>query len=485
MKEKKHPVLERLIPRPRKIDIKNTICKTAELKAITICTKTTNTEQKFAEFFQKYFQTSISVVTSNKTKDLPKDGYQLNITEKEIIVYFNDTDGMLNALKTMRQLSETLPGNMRCFPAVTIEDWPARNFRGIHFCVFPETKIVDLEKNLRLAAYHKYNYAVIEFWGTFPFESHPEFCWSDMKLNRLELKRILTQIRELGLTPIPQFNILGHATASRAISGKHAYLYNHPEHFELFEPTLWSWCMSNPKTRSILKDLVLELHDFFDSPPYFHIGCDEAEDLATCHTCHSQHLPDLLSDYLNEFYTLFKAKNTKLIMWHDMLLLRDDPRWNKFQASSHRLEMQDFVKKLPKDIMIADWEYGIPPASERPAGFPTTDYFISEGFETVICPWDNEDDINSMCLYSKEGNSIGILLTTWHHLSGLKYTNFMLAGAYAVWNPYDNPKTTLMGRLATNRHMLEITQDMNLTFYKDSGYVENQIPANNHPHPLY
>ena len=74
----------------------------------------------------------------HKTKYLPKEGYQLKITEKEIIVYFNDTDGMLNALKTMRQLSETLPGNMRCFPAVTIEDWPARNFRGIHFCVFPD-----------------------------------------------------------------------------------------------------------------------------------------------------------------------------------------------------------------------------------------------------------------------------------------------------------------------------------------------------------
>lgn len=54
---------------------------------------------------------------------------------------------------------------------------PGLPFRGIHFCYFAETGEIQLEKMIRPAALCKFNYSVIEFWGTFPFEKHPEFQW--------------------------------------------------------------------------------------------------------------------------------------------------------------------------------------------------------------------------------------------------------------------------------------------------------------------
>lgn len=480
-----NPVAERLIPRPLNLEMGKGVCPARTLREIMLSADFPDAEKTLAKKLDRCFRIDQVIEKSSVVKQLPEEGYELHIAENRMEISAADHAGLLNACKTLRQLAETRHGGEIVFPALKIEDRPARKFRGIHICVFPETTLTELEKNLRLAAYHKFNYAVIEFWGNFPFESHPELGWKDRRLNRNELKRILSVCRENGLIPIPQFNILGHAAAARAISGKHAFLYRHPEYAELFEPTYWSWCISNPAVLSLLKDLVQELHDFFGNPPYFHLGCDEAEDLATCCNCREKPLPELLGKYLHEFHEMFSARNTRIIMWHDMLLLRDDLRWKNFVANSKRPEMQNFYQTLPRDVMIADWEYGIMQEEKRGPGWPVSDFFRENGFETLLCPWDNESDMRSMSLHPFNGALSGMLITTWHSLSDLKYTSFLTAGAYALWNPADNPGTTLMGRLATGRHLLEIASDMNLKTYEDCGYSQYQIPLLRHPHPLY
>lgn len=121
--------------------------------------------------------------------------------------------GAENALKTARQLSESERGGEEfaayVLPQMKISDEPSMRFRGIHICHFPESTFYEFVRAIRLAAYYKLNYAVIEFWGTYPFKDYPELSWEEHALSRAQIREIKAAADEAGITLIPQFNMLG------------------------------------------------------------------------------------------------------------------------------------------------------------------------------------------------------------------------------------------------------------------------------------
>ena len=237
---------------------------------------------------------SISFVVSELQEAIPAEGYSIEVKSEELVLATASVTGVKNALKTLRQLAEP----ERCvekfshfiLPAVKISDFPALRFRGVHLCWFPESSIFEIEKTLRLAAYYKFNHAIIEPWGIFKFKSHPEFCWNEFGIDPEEFRRLVRLGKELGITLIPQINILGHAAFARCGSGKHTLLDFHPEYASLFEPDGWTWCISNPAARKCLTDLVLEIYEAFGSPQLFHIGCDEAFNAALLYSLPAKRL---------------------------------------------------------------------------------------------------------------------------------------------------------------------------------------------------
>ena len=58
-------------------------------------------------------------------------------------------------------------------PALTVEDRPRHAFRAMHVCWLPETEMRTIERQIRLAAYYKFNVVVLESWGVFKSERHP------------------------------------------------------------------------------------------------------------------------------------------------------------------------------------------------------------------------------------------------------------------------------------------------------------------------
>ena len=262
-------------------------------------------EQMLLDAFASYWKRTPELKCKTGKKGVPSgEGYNIEVKQELLSIKVSTLTGLQNALKTLRQLAEPVRNKARTedffLVSCSIKDSPVFAFRGIHLCIFPETPLYEIEKKIRLAAYHKFNYAVIEFWGTFPFQSHPGLSWQDKMYNREELQRIIDQSEEWGITLIPQFNLLGHATNSRAISGKFAALHQNPELEHLFDPSGWCWCLSNPETRQVLTDVVLELYDFFHNPPFFHIGCDEAEDVASCLYCKQRDFKELFADHCNQ-----------------------------------------------------------------------------------------------------------------------------------------------------------------------------------------
>ena len=491
MNEREIKILtERLIPVPQNITfadgadyIINNGCPVT-LKAM----ETDGITEKAAEIFKSYWNVVPAITLRNEAWDKDEEAYTIDVTAHRMEICFAGLKGFLNAMKTLRQLAEVQRGTERLqeyfLVQCRIEDTPAMSFRGLHLCIFPETPLWDIEKQIRLAAYHKFNYAVIETWGIFPFESHPEFCWSDVKIDKEELKRIIRLGKESGITLCPQFNLLGHATGSRSITGKHAVLSYDPSLQPLFEPEGWTWCLTNPATRRILTDLVVELHDFYDNPPFFHIGCDEADNIGTCRDCRRKVLKDLVKDHICYFHDLLASRGARTIMWHDMLLNRSDPQWNGYIVCGlPEHQLSELYKELPRDIVIADWQYGYPKTKEEdpePA-WPTCKFFKKENFDVLVCPWINNEGTRSLGKFAAEEKLFGMLETTWNICHGPEHARIYATAAYAAWNPAVNFMTTLSTRLSVAQHMRQIGWDMGVNEYTLAGWNMYQVDAGHHP----
>ena len=419
------------------------------------------------------------------------EAYTIRVTQEAVSISAFGLEGVMHAMKTLRQLAEVQRGTATLegyfLVPCQISDAPALPFRGIHLCIFPETPLWDIERQIRIAAYHKFNYAVIEAWGIFPFESHPEFCWADKQLDKAELKRLIRLGEELGITLVPQFNLLGHATASRSITGKHATLNYHPELQPLFEPEGWTWCLTNPETRKLLTDLVTELYEFYDCPPFFHIGCDEADNIGTCRDCRKKELKTLVKEHICYFHDLLEKKGARTIMWHDMLLQRGDERWYGCTACGlPEHQLSELYKELPRDIIIADWQYGAPPKREGAEAdfWPTTDFFASEEFPVLVCPWITQEGMQSLGRFAAKRNLFGMLETTWHISHERNFAHIYCTASYAAWNPAVNPGVTLATRLSLAQHLRQLDWDTGVKEYTKTGWNQYQVDPGHHPHQV-
>lgn len=496
MNEREIKILtDRLIPVPQELDFRDGndyILKDGCQLRITAA-DTSGIEEKALAWFKLFWGVTpaVELVPRSMKEKEGLEAYSIEVTEEKITIDCSCLTGAMNAFKTLRQLAEARRGTARTegyfLIQCAIKDFPAMPFRGVHLCVFPETPLWDIERQIRIAAYHKFNYAVIETWGIFPFESHPEMCWADKKIDKSELKKLIRFGAELGITLVPQFNLLGHATASRSITGKHAILSYDPALQPLFEPEGWSWCLTNPETRKVLTDLVMELYEFYDYPPFFHIGCDEADNLGTCRDCRRREMKDLVKEHICYFHDLFAKQGTRVIMWHDMLLERGDERWHGYivcGTAEHGLK--ELYKELPRDIIIADWQYGYPkdkPEDPEPH-WPTAKFFKSEEFPVLVCPWLNMEGTKSLGRMAAEEKLFGMLETTWHISHDRSFAQVYCTAAYAAWNPVKNPGVTLSTRLALAHHTRQLGWDTGVTEYTKTGWSQYQVDPGHHPHTI-
>ncbi|MBQ1278101.1 MAG: family 20 glycosylhydrolase, partial [Thermoguttaceae bacterium] len=384
-----------------------------------------------------------------------------------LVIAASDAAGIRDSLKTLFQLAEpfgdTLKTSRFLVPETKIEDRPALGFRGIHLCWFPETNAARIEQAIRIAAFYKFNYAVIEFWGTFPFEKHPELYWDEFHTTKEEVVKLVKLGKELGIELIPQLNIFGHATAARVSVGKHVVLDRYPEFAPLFEPDGWTWRVSNPEARALLTECVLELYETFDKPRYFHLGCDEAYSAATGFEARrGGPYVDALADWLVWFRDVLAERNCRVMMWHDMLI--DSAKFRGYTAMG-TAKTSGLLERLPKDVVICDWQYSAPKKDET---WPTTTFFQEEkGFDVLVCPWRDTAGIRSLATKSAETNGMGVLCTTWHHFYGGDMRNILIYGAQAAWGTRYRG-----GNLGVefNRHLKQASEPI-----KDKKYVVHGV----------
>lgn len=405
------------------------------------------------------------------------DAYRIAASQGRLTIEAADLGGARNAMRTLRQIAEPVRGTRAVqayfIPELTIDDAPAMAFRGFHLCWFPENTPEQIERFIRLAAYYKMNRVVLESWGTFVSPKHPELSWPGSSMTVKEVKRLVRIADSLGVTLIPQFNLFGHAAGARSVSGKHAVLDLHPELQPLFEPLGWTWCLSNPATARLIEERVLEMHDAFGRPPYFHAGCDEADDMGTCQACRRADYPRLVASFLTRIHDTLAARGCRMMIWHDMLLSAGDPRWKGYYANGSA-QAETMLDALPRDIFICDWYYDGPKPGERPGEtYPTMRYFKSKGFPVLACPWENRAGYESMSAVVRDAHLDGMLCTTWHHLYGETLRPIYVRSAHATWG---TQPAGGFENLVFAHHLRQVGWDVPVQTYGDTGYFTTQLP---------
>ena len=377
------------------------------------------------EEFWKGFTYQLSEISFEETKDfvfyigqtevpdVGENAYAITVTPSGVCVAANDRNGLIMGFMTLidkirsDDFDHGVAAYIDCFE---LKESPLIKNRMVHFCIFPETQLWEVQRYVRMAGALKYSHLILEFWGMLKYDCMKELAWS-CAYTKEDFRPIVDEAKALGLEIIPMFNHWGHATASRVMNGKHVVLDQNPSLQSYFTTDGWCWDIKKPKVKALLRSIREELIDLCGEGGYFHIGCDEAYNYEL-----TLENIDFISNYINEVNEEVRACGRRTIVWGDMLLYRY-PHYNsnnRYHCGAPSAEAANyFISRLDKSLVIADWQYN---SNEAPV--ETAFVFLEAGFDTLICPWDRSlPRLNSCVKTAKENNMFGIIHTTWHTLS--------------------------------------------------------------------
>lgn len=369
------------------------------------------------------------IFSLGKAKPLSFDGYDysINIEPDGICVCAENEKNLICGFMTLLDLFQAIDLNESLAIKVDccqIKDRPMIPNRMVHFCIFPETEIWELQRFIRLCGALKYTHVVLEFWGMLKYDCMSELSWRHA-FTKEQIKPIIQEATDLGLEIIPMFNHWGHASAGRVMHGKHVVLDQNPTLQTYFNDDGWCWDIRNPKARKLLRQIREELIDLCGKGEYFHIGCDEAYNFEF-----TKENMDLICDYINGINEDMRVQKRRVIVWGDMFLYkhsRYNPK-NSYTCNAPTPEAEQYMlKNLSRNIVVADWQY-----SSVQSPVETAEVFAKAGFDCLLCPWDRgTNQMNSVICTVKEQALMGFLHTTWHTLTvGLPYVTLAAVGGF-------------------------------------------------------
>ena len=398
----------------------------------------------FCDFWKNFsFQVSTLAISESdeyifsvgNAKKLSLDGheYSINIEPCGICVYAETEKDLINGFMTLLDRFKAVDvGNDTAvaLECCEIRDSAEIKNRMIHYCIFAETELWEIQRFVRLCGALKYTHIVMEFWGMLKFDCLKELSWTH-GFEKEQIKPIIKEANDLGLEIIPMFNHWGHAPAGRVMHGKHVVLDQNPSLQSYFSEDGWCWDISKPKVRALLRKVREELIELCGSGKYFHIGCDEAYNFEF-----SEENMNFLADFINEINDEMTALGRRIFVWGDMFLYRYDHYnpTNKYTCNAPTVEVEKFfLNHLNKNIIIADWQYR---AFEAPV--ETCSVFKTAGFDCILCPWDEgKAQIDSALQTIKDQSLMGYMHTTWHTLSrGMCYVTYMGVGGFESIKDY-------------------------------------------------
>lgn len=299
------------------------------------------------------------------------DGYKLLISREKTTISASNLRGFVYGAETFIKLT-----GREGVQTVTINDSPAKTFRGVHLFIPSEAQMDYARRLIKyVISPMGYNTVIMQVSGGLIYHSHPEISdafahavemnkqglWpafphsgiaEGKPITRALLKEYLDYIRSFGIDVIPEVQSLGHvqymthAFPEIAEIPEDEKIDNVDTREEDMLPSQFyrhSYCPSNERSYALLFDILDEIIEVFQPKEYVHMGHDEVREIGVCKRCKGKDPAKLLAMDINRIYDHLKEKGLKMMIWADML-----------QPVTKYLT-PPAIDMIPKDIVLLDF----------------------------------------------------------------------------------------------------------------------------------
>jgi len=328
--------------------------------------------------------------------------YALRVNENGAAIVGNSYGGLMRGYASLLMKTEQTENGFAIKQTEEESRYRIKN-RMLHICVFPENDLYFIKKLIRLAAICQYTHIVIEFWGMLRYDCLKELSWPQA-FSKQQVGELISECRELGIEPVPMFNQLGHATASRLCFGKHVVLDRAPQLQNLFTPDGWAWNIESEEVFKLLKEVRKELYEVFGEGEYMHIGCDEAYYISR-----NAELRKRLPDFLSRLTKEVETEGRRPLMWMDMLL--EEGKFEQCCSSGKKDEVEALRNATAPSTVFVDWQYD---CTKIP--IPSLVSLKDSGHDVMGAPWYCIENFKAHVETVAQNELFGIMLTTWDTL---------------------------------------------------------------------
>jgi hexosaminidase len=357
---------------------------------------------------------------------LGDQGYLLEVTPNQVLVAGKDASGLFYGVQTLRQLVVGGGDNAQIL-GVRVRDWPALTYRGtqVDMARGPVPNLAYLKRIVRTIAEFKLNALFVYMEESFQLDGQPLVGLLSDTLSRQEWKELVAYAAKYHVEIIPANEACGHL---------HKLL-----RFEQYSPLAelphgHGLAANDPQALAFLDGLMEQESTVFPSPIY-HIGCDETFDLGLGRTADrvaKEGYGEVYVDNLGRVADVVRRYHKQVMFWGDIAV-----------------EHPEMIPRLPKDLIVASWEYGAHASYE-----PWLKPFAGTGLKIFVCPWvgntslivpDYQEaaaNIEGFLTEGKKAGAIGTDITVWNDDGESLYgTNWwsIVYGAACAWEPGATP----------------------------------------------
>ncbi len=355
------------------------------------------------------------------TSGIGEQGYVLDITPNRVLVAGKDAAGLFYGVETISQLLVGDAQNAEIL-GVQIRDWPVMLYRGtqVDMARGPVPKLDYLKRVVRTIAEFKLNQLYLYMEDSFQLSGQPLVGVLSDTLKQEDWKELITYAARYHVDVIPAQNSCGHLHQVLRFE-KYANLAETPNG-DVLAPQAASY--------DYVQSMYEQMIPVFSSQ-FYNIGCDETWDLGrgkSAARAQQIGLGQLYIENLLRVRAIVRNYDKQVIFWGDIAL-----------------QYPDLIKSLPKDMLVATWEYFVHPNYEKWLK-PYTD----AGMKIIVCPWVGNTDLTvpdyeqaayNIGHFVAEGKTVGAVgmdNTVWNDdgetLYGLNWWSIVY-GSAAAWEP--------------------------------------------------